>query len=242
MELVDEMTERFIKKNKLFVSKSEFFVLLGAKLCQQLAITKQTPVDLLTQALLRHCGNAFRVMKGGRYLYIARNLADDVFLLDKIQRQTKPFTVKAIGQNLPLTVDLFYTAFTQLLERQEVRCIALRKSDGMPLFQTTSPISEEVKSAPPPPSLPPQSDRQSFHQACLKSGQGRNFIFIHQIRSHLGWERKRFDQVLQQLHSDGLILLNMGDPTQLSATQLRNSFQDSNGFLYLTLNWLEPHA
>ncbi|MCI0526980.1 MAG: hypothetical protein L0Y56_05930, partial [Nitrospira sp.] len=68
-------------------------------------------------------------------------------------------------------------------------------------------------------------------------GKGRGFVRIHRIRELLNWTRERFDRVLMDLMADYIIELHGGDPSILTEQEIRNSFMDENGMLYITLTW-----
>lgn len=238
MEIADLIAQRLEAKGKLFVSKTEFYQLLGVELRRKLGVTAQSTKESLAMALRTHGKDRFRLAQGGRTVYVAFNLADEEFLRDKAKRLTT-FTVGQLAMNLPLPKVRVPLALTTLLTQGEVVCIAIKK-DFVPVLQwvkTRQAKQEEVAAQPEI-----GNEDQEFWQACQEIGQGRNFIPIHRLRSHLGWERSRFDQVLVRLRGKERILMNMGDPTKLSAEEIQNSFQDDNGMLYLTLNWLESRS
>jgi hypothetical protein len=87
------------------------------------------------------------------------------------------------------------------------------------------------------PSTGPEDVRAAFKAAYDQAGQGRDFVRIHRLREVLQWPRERFDQVLVDLRADYTVELHGGDPSLLSPTDRRDSFQDAHGTLYLTLSW-----
>ncbi|MBF0125313.1 MAG: hypothetical protein HQL60_08250 [Magnetococcales bacterium] len=233
MAIADDIDQRLTSKGKLFVTKTDFLTkILGAQLRQRLGVTPQSTAEALAQALTSHCGDRLRLMRGGRSLYVARALPDEAFLLDKAQRLTQ-FTASQLGIGLPLTLERFHQAFTHLLQQQRLLCVAL-KLRLIPVFRVAAAVTTVTAVSPAA-----TDDRHLFHQAYLQMGHGRSFVPIHRLRSHLGWDKTRFDAVLRQLQAEECILLNMGDPTQLTAEEINRSFQDDNGMLYLTLNWLD---
>ncbi|MBF0158655.1 MAG: hypothetical protein HQL58_03960 [Magnetococcales bacterium] len=233
MAVVDDIEQRLASKGRLFVTKTDFMTsILGAKIRQRLGITPQSTAETLARVLANECSDRLRLMRGGRSLYVVRALPDEAFLLDKAQRLTQ-FTANQLSTGLPLTQERFHQAFTQLLLQQQLVCIAL-KMRWIPVFRLATAITTAASVAPSV-----TDDRQLFHQAYLQIGRGRSFVPIHQLRSNLGWDKTRFDDLVRQLHAEESILLNMGDPTQLTSEEIGCSFQDDNGMLYLTLNWLD---
>ncbi|MEO5332593.1 MAG: hypothetical protein H7839_11260 [Magnetococcus sp. YQC-5] len=252
MEISDLIANRMQAKEKLFVSKTEFYKLLGAALCRQLGVTPQSTTESLATALRTHCQDRFRLAQGGRSQYVAFNLPDETFLLEKAKRLTS-FTVAQLALNLPMSKVRVPPALTLLLERGEVVCIAIKK-DFSPIFQwskatqskgampsgvPSASLSALASANPSASSAGGVTDEFAFKQAFKELGQGRNFVPIHRLRASLGWEKRRFDQLVWHLKAKEHILLNMGDPTRLTPDEIRNSLQDDNGMLYITLNWLE---
>lgn len=244
-QIVQRIADRLQARDKRFVTRNEFFTVIGAALARTLGVSLSDPVSVLSAALQSHCGDAFRVVQGGRTLYVAMNLPDEAFLLDKARRLTT-FTPAQLALNLPMPKARVAPALTRLLESGEILCIGL-KADFTPILRLSGsgkPSDSIAVSTSQPPDkqtalsqLP--NDETALHQAFLEIGQGRNFVAIHRLRAHLGWERQRFDQTVLRLQSAERILLNMGDPTRLTRSELEGAYMDRNGMRYLTLNWLE---
>ncbi|MBF0417284.1 MAG: hypothetical protein HQL86_03440 [Magnetococcales bacterium] len=198
-------------------------------------------MSVLSSALQSHCGDAFRVVQGGRTLYVAMNLPDEAFLLDKARCLTT-FTPAQLALNLPMPKARVAPALTRLLESGEILCIGL-KADFTPILRLSGSGKPGVflpeRATPNNPANSDTEDETALHRAFLQIGQGRNFVAIHRLRAHLGWERQRFDQTVLRLQSAERILLNMGDPTRLTRAELDGAYKDRNGMRYLTLNWLE---
>ncbi|MBF0260496.1 MAG: hypothetical protein HQL97_01490 [Magnetococcales bacterium] len=237
-QIGQRIVERLQAQAKLFVSRNEFFKLIGVVQARALGVSPGDPVTALNEALQRHCGETLRVVQGGRTLYVAWNLPDEAFLLEKARRLTT-FTPAQLALNLPMPKLRVAPAITRLLESGEMVCVGL-KADFTPVLKfaergETSRIAPE----PLPVTRPDPDDETALHEAFLEIGQGRNFVAIHRLRAHLGWERERFDRAILRLQSAERILLNMGDPTRLTRAELENAYQDRNGMRYLTLNWLD---
>lgn len=80
-------------------------------------------------------------------------------------------------------------------------------------------------------------DRLAFQAAYDEVGQGRDFVRIHRLREALEWPREHFERVLRDLMGDYTVELHGGDPSLLTATDLRNSYTDEHGTLFITLSW-----
>ncbi|MBF0297053.1 MAG: hypothetical protein HQL96_17865 [Magnetococcales bacterium] len=231
MDLGAQIEERMEARGRLFATRSDFCKLLGSALCRALGINATSTAQALEAALRTHCQDRIRLVQGGRTRYVARNLPDEAFVREKAGR-LGTFTVGQLAMNLPLAKAAIPRALNLLLERGEVACVAIRTD--------FAPILRWVGAAPPPSSG--DNDDERFRLAVQTIGKGGNFVPIHRLRAALGWERERFDRVVRRLQAAERILLNMGDPTRLRPEELEAAFQDANGMLYLTLNWLEAHG
>jgi hypothetical protein len=99
----------------------------------------------------------------------------------------------------------------------------------VPLPETTSVESVE--------SVASGDDRLAFKAVYDEVGQGSDFVRIHRLREALEWPRARFERVLLDLMGDYTVELHGGDPSLLTATDLRNSYTDEHGTLFITLSW-----
>ena len=68
-------------------------------------------------------------------------------------------------------------------------------------------------------------------------GHGRSFVRIHRLRDALPWPRERFERVLRELVADYTLELHGGDPSVMTAEELRQSFTAADGTLYIALSW-----
>lgn len=81
------------------------------------------------------------------------------------------------------------------------------------------------------------SGRAAFKAAYNKVGKGQNFVRIHRIREYLNWDREHFDNTLKELMADYTIELHGGDPSIMTEKEIKNSFTDEHGVLYINLTW-----
>ena len=82
-----------------------------------------------------------------------------------------------------------------------------------------------------------EDDRAALHAAYQTIGQGRSFVRIHRLRDALPWPRARFERVLRELLADYTVELHGGDPSVMTEEELRHSFTDADGTLYIALSW-----
>jgi hypothetical protein len=85
----------------------------------------------------------------------------------------------------------------------------------------------------------PKADRKEFrYWVKLLPGEGR-FVRIYRIRCKLNWSREKFDRVLTDLLADYAVEVHRGDPSILTEQEIKDSYKDENGTLYITLSWWE---
>lgn len=83
----------------------------------------------------------------------------------------------------------------------------------------------------------PVNGRTVFKTAYDKVGRGQSIVRIHRIREYLNWPGERFDLMLVSLMADYTIELHGGDPSIMTEKEIRDSFTDENGVLYINLTW-----
>jgi len=67
-------------------------------------------------------------------------------------------------------------------------------------------------------------------------------VQIYQLREKLQWSREHFDNLLNTLRRKHRIQLQGGDPSQLTESQIRDSFVDEKGRLRLTISWRDQSS
>ncbi len=82
-----------------------------------------------------------------------------------------------------------------------------------------------------------QSDRRAFRAEYDRIGKGRGFVRIHRIRDFLNWPDAKFDRVLTGLMADGTVEIHQGDPSAMTEKEIRDSYTDETGTLYITLTF-----
>lgn len=227
MELADELLAWLEKQPKPFVTKSDF--LKSARWRKGLGVGEQATLAELETALSRHCGDRVRLYRKGTTGYVGLPLSGERMILDKVARQPR-LSPRQVAVGLPLNQETFRTHVNQLLERGELLCVGVNSSFLPLLAPATAPVARAPAPAPPSPA--------AFHAAYLAIGKGQGAVRIHRLREHLGWERQVFDTLLLKLMADEQIILQRGDPTSLTTAEVRNSFEDINGMLYVTLSWI----
>jgi hypothetical protein len=153
-------------------------------------------------------------------------------------------TFDQLNSNFPLAKESFAKVVNQLLEEGFLEA-RLSKTFKPVLFpsgkkKTTSvQIAELAASAETDIERPETSlsDIELFKQAYDAAGKGDNYVFIHEIRRRLNWPRSDFDNLLLKLMEEGYAAAHPGNPGALDADEVRDSFQDEYGDLYITISW-----
>ncbi|MFQ5796444.1 MAG: hypothetical protein ACE5JP_15540 [Candidatus Bipolaricaulia bacterium] len=79
-------------------------------------------------------------------------------------------------------------------------------------------------------------DHTALRRAYDAMGEGRGFVRIHRLREEPGWSRERFDRVLEELTSAYVIEPHGGDSSKMTEEEMRHTYQEGSGTLYLTLS------
>ena len=162
-------------------------------------------------------------------IYIGQKRAPAELILQRVQ-QHPGMSPKQLGLGLPLSKRTYITALNDLLGAGTVVCTF--KDNHMPMLHLSShtPVQGTVQASD-------GDDRLVFHSAYNDVGHGRSFVRIHRLRDALPWPRERFDRVLQALVADYTVELHGGDPSVMTEEELRHSFTDADGTLYIALSW-----
>jgi hypothetical protein len=218
----DHLLAMLNKQKKDSLSISQIRTRMSTSVLKHFGLSRASqPADIL-RAFSPFLGRKLRAYKSSRSVHIGLNLPLEEMILNKL-RQRGNISLKQLGKYLPVSEKEYIHGINHLIETGAVRCSVNEK------------YAVFVKSASDA-NLPMQ-DRDAFEAAYHKIGKGRGFVRIHQIREDLRWDKERFDRVLKMLMADYTIELHGGDPTVLNKRQIRNSFTDERGVLYITLTW-----
>ena len=217
------------KQGKAYLPIRQVVASLRTHMRQQLGLTKSHSTAELLKKLTPLLGASLQVYRGSRSIYIGQKQAPAELILHRV-RQSPGISPKQLGLGLPLSKHSYITTLNALLETGTVVCTF--KDNHMPVLH----ISRNT----PPQDLAPAHDgheRTAFQAAYNEVGHGRNFVRIHRLRGALPWPRERFERVLGELVADYTIELHGGDPSIMTAEELRQSFTAADGTLYIALSW-----
>jgi hypothetical protein len=218
------------KQGKDYLTVKQVVAGLPSAPRKRLGLTTSQPVTALLRQLTPHLGPRLQVYKGSRSSYIGRNLSPEELIVGCI-RQRPGVSSKQLGTQLPLMKKSYLTALNALLKTGSVVC-TLRDNHTPCLM-----IADASAPLPEPTSVESENDRVAFKVVYDEIGQGSDFVRIHRLREALEWPRERFERVLMDLMGDYTVELHGGDPSLLTATDLRNSYTDRHGTLFITLSW-----
>lgn len=218
------------KHGKDYLTVKQLVAGLPAASRKRLALTVTQPTTALLHKLTPYLGTRVHVYKGSRSAYIGRSMPLEELLVRAI-RHKPGVSSKQLGTQLPVAKKPYMMALNALLKTGAIVCTL--KENHMPCLTIAD------AHVPLPATTPEVSggDRDAFKEAYGKVGQGRDFVRIHRLREALQWPRERFDRVVMDLMTDYTVELHGGDPSRLTETDVRNSFIDERGTLYITLSW-----
>jgi hypothetical protein len=217
------------KRGKDYLTLRQITASLSRRVRQQLGLaTRHSTVDVLKK-LTPWLGESLQVFHGPTSIYIGQKRAPAELIVQRVQQHpgTSP---KQLGLGLPLLKRTYITALNDLLGAGTVVCTF--KDNHMPMLHLSShiPVQGAVQASD-------GDDRLVFHSAYNAVGHGRSFVRIHRLRDALPWPRQRFDGVLRALLTDYTVELHGGDPSVMTDEELRHSFTDADGTLYIALSW-----
>ncbi len=218
------------KRDRDYLTVKQIVAGLPSAARKRLALTASQSTTALLGKLAPQLGERLQIYKGSRSSYIGYKSSPEDLILRRIQ-QKPGVSSKQLGTLLPMSKKPYMTALNALLKSGVIIC-TLRDNHTpcLMLAESPPPISEA-------PVIAREDTRSALKTAYDRVGQGRDFVRIHRLRDALGWARERFDQVLIEMMADYTVELHGGEPSLLTATELRNSFTDPNGTVYITLSW-----
>ena len=217
------------KRGKDYLTIRQITASLSQCARQQLSLTtRHATVDMLKK-LTPWLGESLQVYHGPTSIYIGQKRSPVELILQRVQ-QHPGISPKQLSLRLPLSKRTYITALNNLLGTGTVVCTF--KDNHMPMLHLSS--HAPIQGAP---QVDVADDRLAFHTAYNAVGHGRSFVRIHRLRDALPWPRERFDGVLRTLRADYTVELHGGDPSVMTEEELRHSFIDADGTLYIALSW-----
>jgi len=217
------------KRRKDYLTLRQITTGLSRRVRQQLGLTPRHSAADVLKKLTPWLGESLQVFHGPTSIYIGQKRAPAEFIVQRVQ-QHPGISPKQLGLGLPLVKRTYITALNDLLGAGTVVCTF--KDNHMPMLHLSSHISVQgaVQASA-------GDDRLIFQTAYHAIGHGRSFVRIHRLRDALPWPRERFDGVLRALLTDYTVELHGGDPSVMTDEELRHSFTDADGTLYIALSW-----
>jgi len=253
-EMEKQIAEMLGSKKKSFLTLSQVKTAMPAEMFRQFGISKKNarPSDVLK--MLESCmGEHLKLYKGSRSFYVGFRMSPEQMISEKI-RKTPGISPKNLFRQLPLMKGEYLPALNRLLSTESVLCSFSenwnagltcksapeenRTDTEICKFQPENlPSAAQSRSQMQIPAENAKDARAAFKAAYDHMGKGRGFVRIHRIREYLGWDRKKFQHVLDTLLADYTVEIHRGDPSILTDQEIRDSHSDENGTLYITLSW-----
>jgi len=228
-DIAQDIQRLLHKRGKDYLTIRQIRASLSRRVCQQLSLTTcHSTVDMLKK-LTPWLGESLQVYHGPMSIYIGQKRSPAELILQRMQ-QHPGISPKQLGLGLPLSKRNYITALNDLLGTGTIVCIF--KDNHMPMLHLSSRASVQDTAQ-----VSAEDDRLAFHTTYNAVGHGRSFVRIHRLRDALPWPRERFDGVLRALLADYTVELHGGDPSVMTEEELRHSFIDADGTLYIALSW-----
>jgi len=233
------MTTGLEKAGKMFIPIKEMVRKIPQDLRNRLDIKVSAPVKKLRNQIERLLGQRLKIYPVKKATYIGKNIPSDEMIAQIIDRHPD-ISLKLICQKLPLTRQKIMETINVLIS---AGIILPRLNEKMNVFFTLKDsafaLSENIRSRLKENETIHSKEKSiaDFHVAYKTVGKGRNFVRIHRIREALKWPDETFDTVLKSLMQNYTVELHGGDPSSMSETEIKNSYKDENGRLFLTISW-----
>ena len=217
------------KRGKDYLTVGQISASLSRCVRQQLSLTTRYSAADMLKKLEPWLGERLQVYHGSTSSYIGQKRSPAELILQRVQ-QYPGISPKQLGLGLPLSKRNYITALNNLLGTGTVVCTF--KDNHMPRLYLSSHTHAQDTAQ-----TSAKDDHLAFHTAYNTVGHGRSFVRIHRLRDALPWPRERFDGVLRALLADYTVELHGGDPSVMTEGDLRHSFTEADGTLYIALSW-----
>lgn len=217
------------QRGKTYLTVRQIVASLRTLVRQQLGLTRSQATAELLKKMTPFLGASLQVYRGSRSVYIGQKHSPAELILHRVQ-QSPGISPKQLSLGLPLLKHSYIATLNTLLEAGTIICTF--KDNHLPVLHTS-------RHTPPQDMVQDNGGNEpaAFHAAYNEVGQGRSFVRIHRLRDALPWPRQRFERVLRDLVADYTIELHGGDPSVMTAEELRQSFTAADGTLYIALSW-----
>jgi len=217
------------KRGKDYLTVRQISASLSQRVRQQLSLTTRHSTADILKKLMPWLGESLHVYHGPTSVYIGQKRVPAELILQRVQ-QHPGISPKQLGLGLPLSQRNYLTALNDLLGAGTVVCRFKDKHMPMLHLSSQAPAQDTAQASA-------EDDRLAFHTAYTAVGHGRSFVRIHRLRDALLWPHERFERVLRALLADYSVELHGGDPSVMTEEELRHSFTDVDGTLYIALSW-----
>jgi len=200
-----------------------------------LNLNKKPSQSDIKKKLQPHVHQAIRITEGfNQKWFAARNISDKELVFNSIQ--SNPRSLPQLRKNFVLKTQRLLTIVPEMVSSGQLSFWL--KSDKF-VMQLTANEFEQSKEMPQEEESChiTETDHQQMKEAYDHVGQGKSFVRIYQLREHLGWSRNRFDKTIEDLARKLMIQLHRSDPSVLSEEEIKNSYNDNDLGLCITLTW-----
>ena len=248
------VSDLLAKKERDYLTTTQVRNGLGTAILKSVNLKKKSSGSEVVKQLGPHLGDNLRIYKSGQRSFIGLTLSLEEMILGKIRKKPGQ-SLAVIGKDLPMLKKDYIACLNSLLAKGAVKCALNQSYKVMLSLPDRVDIVDGVDKVDPvetrdsvetkdrnPELINTEDDRILFKTAFDHIGKGRNFVQIYQLREELQWSRERFDRLLNTLRREYRIQLQGGDPSQLTASQVQDSFVDEKGRLRLTISWREQSS
>ncbi|MGE3538199.1 MAG: hypothetical protein AB7N91_12310 [Candidatus Tectimicrobiota bacterium] len=228
-DIVHEVQRLLDRRGRDYLPLRQITASLPARLRQELGLTRSLPAAELLKKLTPLLREPLQVYRHGTSISIGLHASLETLLVRRLQRSPR-LSPKQLGVGLPMSKKDYIAALNTLLEAGTLICTF--KENHTPVLQLAATAAPEQ----PAPDTEAEA-RRTFYAAYQTVGQGRSFVRIHRLREALPWPRERFDRLLRALLADYSVELHGGDPSLMTAEDLRQSYTAADGTLYIALSW-----
>jgi len=230
-EIKDKIFNQMNHKKKDYLSLSEVRHCVPSKLFKASGIKRKSSNQSIIEGFALDKIEGLMLCKKGKTTYVCRTDAKTMIMnqFNRVGKWSLGLLHKTLG---PIKKSDYIQFINQLISDEILSCAF--SIDGKTIYLFKSYKSRQKEDERP---IDIEQAANEFYEAYKQIGKGKSFVRVHRIRDTLNWSHKKFDHVIENLMKTYMIELHGGDPSMLTDTEIKKSYSDSNGFLYITVTW-----
>jgi|GEM_PF-1582915 len=198
-----------------------------------LKLTTKSQVKEIKEKIKPHINeNNLEIQFKNSYYILLKNLNHEKLVLDYIQKNPNKSQLQ-VKKSLPFKNIEVIQAINKCIKDGKVFVDFNEKSNFTPRLNIVQKPSLSQKTEVTVESDDKDLIKKSYDDLI----RGKRYVKICDLRRNLGWNRDRFDRLLEKLRDEATILLQPAETSTMDDQDVKDSFVDENNMLMIIVSW-----